>query len=73
MEKKELTIKIEGMSCGHCTNLVLKTIGRVEGVTHTEVSLAEACAKVEYDANATSRENIIEAVIGTPFEVVGVS
>ena len=72
MNKKELTIKIEGMSCGHCQNTVYQKISGVEGVTHTEVSLADKNAKVEYDADATTREDIVEAVMETPFQVVGI-
>ncbi|MGB1243696.1 MAG: heavy-metal-associated domain-containing protein [Chitinophagales bacterium] len=73
MQNKELTINIEGMSCGHCTNTVFQKISSIEGVSQTEVSLSEKNAKVVYDAEKTSRENIVEAVIGTPFQVVGIS
>ncbi len=73
MQKKELTLKIEGMSCGHCTNSVYQTISGVAGVSHAEVNLSEGSAKVEYDAETTSRENIVEAMMETPFQVVGIA
>lgn len=73
MQNKELTINIEGMSCGHCTNAVFQKISSIEGVAQTEVSLSEKNAKVVYDADTTSRENIVEAVMETPFQVVGIS
>ena len=72
MQKKELTLQIEGMSCGHCSGTVERTIRGVEGVSHTEVSLSEKTAKVQYNADITSREDIVEAVMETPFQVVGV-
>lgn len=73
MNKKELTINIEGMSCGHCTNSVYQKISSIEGVMQTDVSLADKNAKVEYDSDKTSREDIVEAVMETPFQVVGVA
>lgn len=73
MNKKELTINIEGMSCGHCTNAVHQKISSIEGVSQTDVSLADKNAKVEYDSDTTSREDIVEAVMETSFQVVGVA
>ncbi len=73
MNKQELTIQIEGMSCGHCMNTVHQKISSIEGVTHTDVSLSDKNAKVEYDADTTSREEIVEAVTETPFQVVGIA
>ncbi|MEZ4883123.1 MAG: cation transporter [Chitinophagales bacterium] len=73
MQKKELTIQIEGMSCGHCMNTVHQKISSIVGVSHTDVSLKDKNAKVEYDADMTSREDIVEAVMETPFQVVGIS
>jgi len=73
MQNKELTINIEGMSCRHCTNTVYQKISSIEGVTQTDVSLSEKNAKVVYNGETTSREDIVEAVMETPFQVVGVS
>jgi copper chaperone len=43
---KELLLKIEGMSCGHCAISVKNLIQEVEGVVFAEVDLAGAKAKV---------------------------
>lgn len=34
----EITIKIEGMQCGHCSSRVKAALEKVEGVTSAEVS-----------------------------------
>ncbi len=34
----EITLKIEGMQCGHCSSRVKAALEKVEGVTSAEVS-----------------------------------
>ncbi|NOR48704.1 MAG: copper chaperone, partial [Methanosarcinaceae archaeon] len=43
------TIKIEGMSCGHCQMTVTNAISGVDGVSNVEVSLKDGQATVDYD------------------------
>lgn len=43
-----ITIKIEGMSCGHCVSAVEKALGAVPGVSRVdEVSLERGEARIE--------------------------
>jgi len=49
-------ITIEGMSCSGCVSSVTRSLEAVPGVEAVDVSLADASAKVTYDA----------AVIGVP-------
>jgi copper chaperone len=41
------TLKIEGMTCGHCVHSVQQALFALPGVKKTEVSLAEKQAVVE--------------------------
>lgn len=41
------TLKIEGMTCGHCVHSVQQALSALPGVKKAEVSLAEKQARVE--------------------------
>lgn len=48
MEKT--TLKVSGMTCGHCEKAVKTALMNVEGVASVVVSLSEGTAEVEYDS-----------------------
>jgi len=56
----QLTMKISGMSCGHCVGAVKKALQGVEGVAVDEVVIGSAT--VSYDPAATSADTIKRAV-----------
>lgn len=47
------TLIVEGMSCGHCSGRVEKTLNEMEGVASAVVNLDTKEAVVEYDGNIT--------------------
>ena len=55
-----MTMKIDGMTCGHCISAVTKALQGVEGVTLERVSIGSAT--VSFDETATSEERITKAV-----------
>ena len=57
---EELTLAINGMSCGHCVARVKQTLAAAPGVHVNDVSLGRA--SLEYDATATTPEKIAETV-----------
>lgn len=72
MEENEMTktIKIEGMSCGHCAVTVEQALDKVDGV-HAKVNLRHKEAKVKMD-NDVSNEVLKKAVEDTGYEVVSI-
>ncbi len=54
------TLKIEGMTCGHCVMSVKKALTTLDGVTVQDVRIGSAT--VEYDPAMTSPASIAEAV-----------
>lgn len=46
-----ITLKVEGMSCGHCTQAVTRAIEAVQGVTGVQVSLERQEAVVDGPAD----------------------
>jgi len=63
------TLKIEGMSCGHCVSAVNNALKAVAGVQSVNVSLEGKCAEIEH-ADSVSLDSLKAAVIGEDFQVV---
>ena len=53
---------IEGMSCDHCVARVEKALSEVPGVKKAKVNLKKANAKVKYDEQLVTDEDIIAKV-----------
>lgn len=69
-ENSETTVlAIKGMTCGGCTGKVKAKLAETEGVIAFEVSLEDKQAKVEYNPEKTSPEDIVKAVSTTGFQV----
>ena len=62
----ELTLKITGMSCGHCVGQVTKALTRLDGVQVNSVKVGEAI--VVYDQREIDPTEIIEAVNEAGYE-----
>lgn len=59
MIKKEL--KVEGMSCSHCTAAVARLVNAVTGVVHSNVSLPNHVV-IEFDETKTTIENLKKTI-----------
>lgn len=57
---KDLTLHIEGMSCGHCLNAVSRALGALPGVQVDSVQMGRAALK--YDESKTTPAAIAGAV-----------
>jgi len=60
------TLKINGMSCGHCTGSVKKALEAIDGLSEITVDLEEKEASFENDGAA--REKIRAAISAIGFE-----
>lgn len=63
------TIKIRGMSCGHCVMAVKKALMRVEGLKDVQVSLEKGEATFE-EEKPVAADVIREAVEKAGYDVV---
>lgn len=63
-----ITMKIDGMTCGHCVNQVTKALKGLEGVQVEQVMVG--AATVAYDPAATSEAQIEQAVEEQGYAVV---
>ncbi|MCK5516666.1 MAG: heavy-metal-associated domain-containing protein [Desulfobulbaceae bacterium] len=60
------TLKINGMSCGHCTGSVKKALEEIDGLSEVTVDLEgkEAC----FENSGAAREEIRGAISAIGFE-----
>ena len=57
---QHLTVKIDGMSCGHCVARVEKALSKLEGVSVSRVDVGSA--EIDYDPARTPFARIREAI-----------
>jgi copper chaperone len=65
---KEVTIKIEGMSCQHCVMRVKKAISQLPGVSDSQVDVGTA--EVTYDESKLAVADLNKAVVEVGYKVV---
>lgn len=63
------TIKITGMSCGHCTAAVTKALSAIDGLTEIKVDLERKEASYT-ETKPVNLETIKSAITKIGFEVV---
>jgi copper chaperone CopZ len=59
--EKMVTLKVEGMTCGHCVSRVQKALDAAPGVLEAKVDLASATAEIRFSA-ATDAAKLAEIV-----------
>ncbi len=62
----DVTLKIDGMSCGHCVGQVRNVLARLNGVQTHQVTIGNA--GLSYDPEAVTLTEIIEAVKQAGYE-----
>ena len=60
------TVRINGMSCGHCVRAVFTALGGVPGIARADVSIGQAV--IEHDGTV-SQEAIREAISIAGYDV----
>jgi copper chaperone len=67
MEKT--TLKVEGMTCGHCKSAVTNALTEIEGVKNVVVHLEEGTVDVELDSSKVTRSQMREAIEDQGYDV----
>jgi copper chaperone len=67
MEKT--TLKVNGMSCGHCVNSVEGSVGKLEGVKSVKVNLNAGEVDVEFNPSEISLDKIKETIDDQGYDV----
>ncbi|OLO40344.1 copper resistance protein CopZ [Alkalihalophilus pseudofirmus] len=63
------TIKVNGMTCGHCKASVEGALSKLEGVTKAEVSLENKEVTVEFNENQVTIDKLKSEIEDTGFDV----
>lgn len=61
--QKKINLKIEGMSCASCANLIEREVAKLEGVKHSQVNYAMETATFEIEDSTDSSLSQIQAKI----------
>lgn len=67
---QSIQIKINGMICMGCVNSVKTVLEKISGVNDADVSLEQALAIIQYDAEKTSTDQFKQAIQDAGFEIV---
>ena len=65
----EITLRIEGMSCGHCVKEVSEALSRIGGVSDIQISLEQSSAMVVFDESVTGADQMAGALDAIGFKV----
>jgi mercuric ion transport protein len=66
---KQVTFKVEGMSCATCEPAIRIALEKTPGVKRADVSYKRGNAIVDYDPKETSPEKLRDVINGTGYEV----
>ncbi|MEX2105234.1 MAG: copper chaperone CopZ [Bacilli bacterium] len=64
------TLKVSGMTCGHCVSTVESSVGELNGVSQVKVNLQEGTVDVEFDSAVVSLDNIKSTIDDQGYDVV---
>lgn len=66
---QNVTLKVQGMSCGHCVKAVESSVGELKGIENVKVNLDDAEAVVSFDEAQVSLEDIKETIEDQGYDV----
>lgn len=66
---KQITLEVQGMSCGHCVNSIESNVGELNGVKSVKVHLDTSKVDLEFDESLVSLEEIKNEIEEQGYEV----
>ncbi|MCH7321991.1 copper chaperone CopZ [Solibacillus sp. MA9] len=67
---ENVTLNVQGMSCGHCVKAVETSVGALAGVQEVKVDLADAKVTVAFDESSVTVDQIKETIDEQGYDVV---
>ncbi|HIS29147.1 MAG TPA: copper chaperone CopZ [Candidatus Avamphibacillus intestinigallinarum] len=64
------TLKVQGMSCGHCVNSIESNVGELDGVQSVQVHLDKGTVDVAFDSNTIQLEKIADEIEEQGYAVI---
>ncbi|MFB5662500.1 copper chaperone CopZ [Alteribacillus sp. HJP-4] len=66
---KSVTLKVEGMSCGHCVNSIEGSVSTLNGVDKVKVNLESSTVDVSFNDNEVTQDTIEKAIEEQGYDV----
>lgn len=66
---QQVTINVEGMSCGHCVHSIEGNVGELKGVEAVKVLLDTGKVDVTFDSNVVSMKEITDVIEDQGYDV----
>ncbi|MEK9628420.1 MAG: cation transporter [Nitrospinota bacterium] len=67
---KEELLKVDGMTCGHCVEVVTNSLKTISGLSSVEVNLDKKEVGVSYNEAETNIKEISDKIVEAGFEVM---
>lgn len=64
-----VTLQVNGMSCGHCVKAIEESVGKLSGVANVTVHLSDGKVDVEFDSSKVTLETIKETIDDQGYEI----
>ncbi|MDD4565105.1 MAG: cation transporter [Eubacteriales bacterium] len=68
MEK--ITLRIEGMACGHCEVAVQNAVRKLPGIKKVKANKRKKESVIEFDEAAVTLEQIVDEINSTGYKVI---
>ncbi|MFD2216153.1 copper chaperone CopZ [Metabacillus endolithicus] len=65
----KVTIKVKGMSCGHCVSSIEGSVGKLTGVQSVKVNLSSGEVDLEFDPSVVHLNDIKETIDDQGYDV----
>lgn len=59
---QQVTLNVQGMSCGHCVNSIEGNVGELKGVETVKVHLQDGKVDVAFDPEKVDLKDITEVI-----------
>jgi copper chaperone len=66
---EQLTLQVEGMSCGHCVNSIEGNVKELNGVEQVKVQLSEGTVEVTIDSSVVTLKDIVAVIEDQGYEI----
>ena len=63
------TIKVEGMTCQHCVEIITDALNNINGLNAVNVDLVKKEVRVKFNENETKLQKISDKIIEVGFEL----
>ncbi|GLO65062.1 copper chaperone CopZ [Oceanobacillus kimchii] len=65
----EKTLKVQGMSCGHCISSIEESVGQLAGIKTVKVHLEDGNVDVTFDPEKVDLKDITEIIENQGYDV----